>query len=222
MDDAGVSADDGRCRGAANRAPRRRPLKELFRVRSASATWPAIGSNGSAVPWSTTMGVAANVWAASQQRSIIEDRRHRRPGSLQSVRRARVATNRRSRSRGKSSSNVDGKRASNSFTTCENRRSSTVVRHQHPAAMELLAVQREFQVALFKTLFGIVAVPGAAIPELHGAAAVLALRDVAFEIAVIERVILDLDRQPLVVGVERGPPVTAQDLKTPPNSSLKS
>ena len=65
-------------------------------------------------------------------------------------------------------------------------------------------MQGEFQVALLEAALGIVGLPGAAIPELHGAAAILAVGNSAFEIAVIERVILDLDRQPLVVRIDRG------------------
>ena len=76
--------------------------------------------------------------------------------------------------------------------------------HQHPAAVQLVTVQREFQVALPKPLLGFVGFPIAAVPELHGAAAILALRNGAFEIAVIERMILHFDRQPLVMRIERG------------------
>ncbi len=47
--------------------------------------------------------------------------------------------------------------------------------------------------------------PGAAVPQQHGAAAVLALGDDALELAVLERVILDVHRQPLVGRVEAGP-----------------
>ncbi len=78
--------------------------------------------------------------------------------------------------------------------------------HQHPAAMQLVAMQGEFQVAFLEALFGIVGFPITTVPELHGAAAILALRNRAFEIAVVERMVLDLDRQPLVVRIERGPP----------------
>ena len=46
--------------------------------------------------------------------------------------------------------------------------------------------------------------PGATIPELHRAAAILALGNRAFEIAIVEWVILDLDGQALVVRIERG------------------
>ena len=47
--------------------------------------------------------------------------------------------------------------------------------------------------------------PIAAVPELHGAAAILALGNRAFEIAVVERMILDLDRQAFVRGSSEGP-----------------
>jgi hypothetical protein len=47
--------------------------------------------------------------------------------------------------------------------------------------------------------------PIAAIPELYGPTAVLALGDGPFEVAIVERMVLDLDRQPSVVGIERGP-----------------
>ncbi|MGY3587190.1 hypothetical protein ACVIF9_005867 [Bradyrhizobium sp. USDA 4350] len=77
--------------------------------------------------------------------------------------------------------------------------------HQHPAAVQLVTVQRELQVALLEAALGIVGFPGAAIPELHRAAAILVFRNGAFEVAIVERMILDLDRQPLVMRVERGP-----------------
>ncbi len=76
--------------------------------------------------------------------------------------------------------------------------------HQHPAATKLVAVQREFQIALLESFFGIVRYPIATVPELHRAAAILALRNGAFEIAVIQRMIFHLHRQPLVVRIERG------------------
>ena len=64
--------------------------------------------------------------------------------------------------------------------------------------------------------------PVAAVPQLHRAAAILAFRNGPFEVAVIERMVLDLDRQPLVVRIERRPRVTAQDLNTPSISSRRS
>ena len=70
--------------------------------------------------------------------------------------------------------------------------------HQHPAAFEPLAVQGELQVALLQALVRIAfRDPVAAVPQLHRAAAILALRDGALEVAVVERMVLDLDRQPL-------------------------
>src|SRR4029077_14799791 len=78
--------------------------------------------------------------------------------------------------------------------------------HQHPAAMQLVAVQREFKVALLEPLLRIVGFPITAVPELYGAATILALGDGAFEIAVIERMVFPFNREPLVARIERGPP----------------
>ena len=74
--------------------------------------------------------------------------------------------------------------------------------HQNPAALQLVAVQGELQVALLEAALGVIGFPGAAIPQHDGAAAILAFGNGAFEITVIERVILDLDRQPLVVRID--------------------
>ncbi len=76
--------------------------------------------------------------------------------------------------------------------------------HQHPVAVQLLAVQREFEHALFERLLRIALqrLPGAAIPQQHRAAAVFALRDHPLEPAVVERMVLDLDRQAFFVRVE--------------------
>ena len=81
-----------------------------------------------------------------------------------------------------------------------------VVAHtdQHPAAVQLVTVQREFQIAFLVSPLRIVGFPIAAVPELHGTAAILPLRSGAFEIAVIERRILRFDREPLVMRIERG------------------
>ena len=79
--------------------------------------------------------------------------------------------------------------------------------HQHPAAVQTFPIQREFQIALGQRLLGRPAfgLPIAAIPELDGSAAILAFGNRAFEIAIIERMVLDLDRQALVMRIERGP-----------------
>jgi hypothetical protein len=74
---------------------------------------------------------------------------------------------------------------------------------EDPAAVELLSLQREIELAFAIGLLRVVAIPGAAIPYHHGAAAVLTLRNGAFEVAVVQRVVLDLHRKPLVVWVQR-------------------
>ena len=92
-----------------------------------------------------------------------------------------------------------------------------------PAAVQLLAVELEFEMALREALVRIAdRLPTAAIPDDHRAAAILALRDRAFEIAVFERVILDMHRQTLLAWHRLGPRVTAQLLSTPSISSRRS
>src|SRR5262249_57628294 len=69
--------------------------------------------------------------------------------------------------------------------------------HEMPRAGELLAVEREIELALLEPALGIaLGLPGAAIPDHHGAAAVLALRDDAFALVVFDRVVLAAHRQP--------------------------
>src|SRR5262249_59809819 len=63
--------------------------------------------------------------------------------------------------------------------------------HQHPAAMQLVAMQVELEVALGEAARGIVRIPGAAVPQLDGPDAILTLGNRAFEIAVVELMILD-------------------------------
>ncbi len=78
--------------------------------------------------------------------------------------------------------------------------------HQHPAAAQALAVQCEFKVTLGQGRLGrpvAFRLPIAAVPELHRAAAILTLRNRPFEIAIVQRVILDLDREALVGGIKR-------------------
>ena len=85
-----------------------------------------------------------------------------------------------------------------------------VVTHpnEHEASVQPLAVQHELEVALLHRLFRRLAalrLPVAPIPEHDRAATILALRDRAFEITIVERVVLDLDREPLVARIERRP-----------------
>ena len=79
--------------------------------------------------------------------------------------------------------------------------------HQGPAAVELLAVEPELEAPFLVGRARVVADgrPGAAVPEQHGAAAVLPLGDDPLEAAVVDRVVLDVDGQPLLAGVEARP-----------------
>ncbi len=70
--------------------------------------------------------------------------------------------------------------------------------------MQPAAIQREFQIAGRQRLFGgfpVFGFPKASIPELNRAAPILAFGDRALEIAVIERVVFNLDRQSFIVRV---------------------
>src|SRR5258707_5495734 len=78
--------------------------------------------------------------------------------------------------------------------------------HDHPAALQLLAREREFQFALSKCPLWIAAVfggPETAVPQHDRSAAVLALRNCAFKVAVVEGMVLDLHRQAPVTRIER-------------------
>lgn len=80
--------------------------------------------------------------------------------------------------------------------------------HQDETAMQPLAMKRELEVALLQGLFWRLAafrLPVAAIPQHHRATAILTLWNRAFEVAIVERVILDLDHETLVVRIERWP-----------------
>src|SRR6202012_4555878 len=78
---------------------------------------------------------------------------------------------------------------------------------QPPAAMQLLALEHEFQLALLQrpSRVAVLRRPIAPVPQLHRAAAVLALGDGPLEVAVIERMVLHLDREALVGRIERRP-----------------
>jgi hypothetical protein len=80
--------------------------------------------------------------------------------------------------------------------------------HQGPAALEALAVEPKFEVTSAKCrVRGTRALifPIAAIPYLNGAAAILSFGDRSFEIAIFERMVLDLYREALVMRIERRP-----------------
>ena len=78
--------------------------------------------------------------------------------------------------------------------------------HQHPRSLQLVSVQRELEIAFLQRGIdvGDFRRPRAAVPEHHDAGAV-ALRNDAFELAVVQRMILDVHRQPLRLRVERRP-----------------
>jgi hypothetical protein len=73
---------------------------------------------------------------------------------------------------------------------------------QNPAAAEFLTLESEIQLAFCKAALGILAVPVPTVPNHDGASAILALRDGAFKVAVIQRMVLDLDCEPLVMWIE--------------------
>ena len=77
--------------------------------------------------------------------------------------------------------------------------------HQVPVAVQLLAVKLEVQMSLGVTLVRVVVWrPRPAIPDCDRAAAVFAGRDGAFERVVFDRMVFDMDRKPLLAGVETG------------------
>src|SRR6185437_3928144 len=73
---------------------------------------------------------------------------------------------------------------------------------QNPAAIEFFTLESEIQLALCIASLGILTVPVSAIPDHDGTSAVLALWNGAFEVAVIQWMILDLDGEPLVMRIE--------------------
>ena len=69
--------------------------------------------------------------------------------------------------------------------------------NQHPAALQLRPRENELQISFPEGTLGIASIlrsPEAPVPKHDGAAAVLALRDGAFEISIVERVVLNLNR----------------------------
>jgi hypothetical protein len=73
---------------------------------------------------------------------------------------------------------------------------------EHPLALHSLALQGKLELALLQALMRIAdRLPGACVPQHHGAATVLALWDRAFEAAVLQRMVLDPYREPLVARI---------------------
>ena len=74
-----------------------------------------------------------------------------------------------------------------------------------PAALELLAVKLEFEMALGEALVRVAdRRPCPPVPDDDGAAAIFALGDRALEVGVFERMVLDCDREPLLAGSGSG------------------
>ena len=75
--------------------------------------------------------------------------------------------------------------------------------HEMPSPLDPCAVEGEFQMALGETFVGIAdRGPAAAIPHDHRAAAVLALRNVALEVEILDRMVLGAHREPLLAQRE--------------------
>ena len=92
--------------------------------------------------------------------------------------------------------------------------------------VHLLAVQLELELAVLDRLLRIGRLllrdERAPVPDDDVAGAVLALRDDALEVEVLDRVVLDVDRHPADLGVERRALRDAQLARTPSISSRKS
>src|SRR4029453_16318215 len=70
--------------------------------------------------------------------------------------------------------------------------------HEMPSAVQLLPLERERQVPLREALVRIVLrAPAAAVPDHHRTAAILALRDRAFELVVLDGMVFTLHGEPL-------------------------
>ena len=83
---------------------------------------------------------------------------------------------------------------------------ATLEPHQRPSTLQLLTVEAEFDLALAIARLDIGhRHPGAVVPHHHRAAAVLTLGDVALEVGVIERMVLDVDGEAPHLGIEARP-----------------
>src|SRR5580698_2037075 len=80
--------------------------------------------------------------------------------------------------------------------------------HQDPAAVQSLAVEREFQISALERRLRILTPfgdPEPPIPQLHRTAAVLALGDGALKVPIVEWMIFDLDSLPFIGWIDRRP-----------------
>ena len=75
--------------------------------------------------------------------------------------------------------------------------------HQHPGTAQLVAGQAELEAAFGIVGFGVAQrLPGARVPDHDGTAAIFSLRDRTLEGAVVQGMVLDMDCQTLVLGIE--------------------
>jgi hypothetical protein len=78
--------------------------------------------------------------------------------------------------------------------------------HEDKTSLQTLALQLEFEVALLQSLVRRLVsfrLPIAAIPEHDGAATILGLGNGAFKVAIVERMIFDLDCQTFILRIKR-------------------
>src|SRR6476661_2693235 len=77
--------------------------------------------------------------------------------------------------------------------------------HQHPAALQFFTSQREPQLTLAQSFGGLaLGCPETTIPEHDGPATILTFRDGAFEVTIIEGMVLRFDGKTPGLGIERG------------------
>ncbi len=79
--------------------------------------------------------------------------------------------------------------------------------HQSPAAVQFFAVELEFERTLLVRAdrVGIERRPAPAVPQQHGPAAILSLRDHPLEPAIFERMVLDMDGETLFARIKARP-----------------
>ena len=92
-------------------------------------------------------------------------------------------------------------------------------RYQGPRFLQAGAFEAHGQTAVPLLLDELV---GPLVPDLDRAGAVLPLGDLALELRVLERMVLDVDSEVLLAGLERHPFGTAQLARAPSRSSRKS
>ncbi len=78
--------------------------------------------------------------------------------------------------------------------------------HEHPAPVESLSLEPEFELTRAQLLGSgpaALGAPEAAVPELHGSAPIFATRDRPLEVSVVEGMVLHFHRQAFLSGIQR-------------------